>query len=97
MTRVSLLELMQSRSCDHSAESTAQRLLQHMSHIMAGSIKDMSHLVRGSHDYHMTPSLRHHVLQSIKLPTEFLMSLQTDEDLQKSVVTVSSVLSSMRI
>ena len=90
MTRVSLLELMQSQSSDRSAESTAQSLLQHMSLRMAGSIKDMSHLVRlGSHDSHMIQWRFSLSVQSIKLPTEFLMSLQTDEDLKKSVVTVS--------
>ena len=35
------------------------------------------------------------VLQSIKLPTDFLLSLQTDEDLQKSVTTVSVLLSTL--
>ena len=33
----------------------------------------------------------HFILQSIKLPTDLLLSLQTDEDLQKSVTTVSWV------
>lgn len=72
MTRVSLLELMQSRSCDRSAESTAQKLLQFMAgHMSNNQKKDMSQL-------------------SIKLPTDFLLSLQTDEDLQKSVTTSSA-------
>lgn len=46
MTRVSLLELMQSQSCDHSAESTAQKLLQHMAGCMTGCRKDASQMVR---------------------------------------------------
>lgn len=46
MTQVSLLELMQSQSCDHSAESTAQKLLQHIAGHMTGGMKDISQLVR---------------------------------------------------
>lgn len=45
LTRVSLLELMKSKSCDHSAESTAQKLLQHMAGHMTGPMKDISRYV----------------------------------------------------
>ncbi len=67
---LSLLELMESPSWDNSAESTAQRLLRHMTGHMTLAGLEKSQIV-------------------VQLPTEFLTSLQTDEDLQRSVTTVS--------
>ncbi len=45
LSRVSLLELMHSQSCDRSAESTARNLLQHMAGHMTTNIGNMSQLV----------------------------------------------------
>ncbi|XP_064394629.1 protein associated with UVRAG as autophagy enhancer-like [Halichondria panicea] len=69
--KLSLLELMQSPSWDNSAESTAQKLLRHMTGHMTGIELDDTQVV-------------------VQLPTEFLTSLQKDEDLQRSVTTSSA-------
>ena len=98
MARISLLELMQSQSCDHSAESVAQKLLRHMAGLMTGNLGEnfnMSQLVCLAcvYDVLTAPySLSVSLHQALKLPTEFVISLQMDEDLQKSVTTVSPVL-----
>lgn len=44
---LSLLALIEATPTDRSAESTAQKLLQHMAHCLTGYAVDMSELVGG--------------------------------------------------